>query len=702
MTDSQKLGRYKAVAVFLVFTMMAGGLVLMDGCARKEVASHDQERSEPESQGGRVDKDLISAPLKEEAAKEGDKRKQEMRAESPVGPDGPTGLKKNKEQPKLGEVEAGKGESELSGSTTGSMVVEDAHLYIRKPDGKVAAKKRKKIARAPAPARQAPSSSKPDMMYGNTAGAPLDSEGHSSSGMALRDIRPSDLAKSAGKRSPMASPPATPAEPVSPFARLKVVNDKPFHDMYFKHYGVNPTIDTEEEPFSTFSVDVDTASYTVARSYLGRGHLPEEDAIRVEEFVNAFDYGYSPPAEKAFGLNAEAFPSPNRQGYHVLHIGLKGKVVDPKNRKPANLVFVVDTSGSMETENRLGLVKKGLGHLVDQLRDDDTVGIVAYGNTAYEVLKPTSGRNKSVILRALNNLRSTGSTNAQAGIHMGYSMAAAAMKKGGINRVILCSDGVANNGIATGGDAIYKTVKDKADMGITISTIGFGMGNYNDTLMETLADQGDGNYFYVDREEEARRVFVENLTGMLQVIAKDVKIQVEFDKEKVSRYRLLGYENRALEKEDFANDKIDAGEIGAGHSVTAIYEVKFRKTEGDFGTLRVRYKKPEGGESTLIERNLSSKIVKVTIESAPPYARLSLVAAAFAEKLRGSYWVRNVDYNQLLAMSHQIGGQLADRKDVVELRDMIQRAKGLDRRGDKFEKDAPLALMNFDNLPVTR
>ncbi|MDH5509853.1 MAG: von Willebrand factor type A domain-containing protein [Nitrospinota bacterium] len=687
MKGFEKLGRYSAVAAILAFTMTAGCLVLTEGCAKKERVSYDPEQSEPQSKSGRTDTDQLSAPLKiEESYNEEDNSKRKARVErteewgNAPGKKGPADLEKGIASPPASEVKTGKGERGLSGSASGSLVVEDQSLYYRAKDNKAAAEKRGDMASAPAPTRQAPKSSRPDVEYGDMAGASI-----------------------VGDRvSPTISAPATPAEAVSPFARLKVINDKPFHDMYFKHYGVNPTIDTEEEPFSTFSVDVDTASYTVARSYLDRGHLPEEDAIRVEEFINAFDYGYSPPTEEAFGLNAEAFPSPNRRGYHVLHIGLKGKVVDPKNRKPANLVFVVDTSGSMETENRLGLVKKGLGHLVDQLRGDDTVGIVAYGNNAYEVLKPTSGRDKSVIFRALNDLRSTGSTNAQAGIHMGYSMAFSAMKKGGINRVILCSDGVANNGIATGGDAIFKTVKDKADTGITISTIGFGMGNYNDTLMESLADQGDGNYFYVDREEEARRVFVENLTGMLQVIAKDVKIQVEFDKEKVSRYRLLGYENRALEKEDFANDKIDAGEIGAGHSVTAIYEVKFREGIGDFGTLRVRYKKPEGGESTLIERNLSSEIVRVAIESAPPYARLSLVAAAFAEKLRGSYWARNVDYNQLLAMSHQIGGQLADRKDVVELRDMIQRAKGLDRRTDKFEKDAPLARMDFDNLPVTR
>jgi len=688
MIGSKNFKRNAVLTVFSSFLIIVGGLALTHGCAKNGTAPHDYEQPMPEPKGGRTDADLLSKPLAvEEPKKERAKKREKILAESvavaereeetsPVGKDDKT----KSQAPKI-----------VTGNTVGSMVVDDQHAYAPQSDEKVSADKVK-------PKSKILPGLSTEFLH----------KGHTSSGMDLGQMNPSDLASLGKERgvspvpAPAASPPAGPAEQVSPFARLKVVNDKPFHDMYFKHYGVNPTIDTEEEPFSTFSVDVDTASYTVARSYLDRGHLPEEDAIRVEEFINAFDYGYSPPSEEAFGLHAEAFPSPNRHGYHVLHIGLKGKVVDPKDRKPANLVFVVDTSGSMETENRLGLVKKGLGYLVDQLRDDDTVGIVAYGSHAYEVLKPTSGRQKSVIFQALNQLYSTGSTNAQAGIHMGYSMAVAAMKKGGINRVILCSDGVANNGVATGADAIFQTVKDKSAMGITISTIGFGMGNYNDTLMERLADQGDGNYYYVDREEEARQVFVENLTGMLQVIAKDVKIQVEFDKEKVSRYRLLGYENRALEKEDFDNDRIDAGEIGAGHSVTAIYEVKFKQMVGDFGTLRIRYKKPEGGASTLIEQNLSSRIVKSTIESAPPYARLSMVAAGFAEKLRGSYWARNMDYNQLLTMSLKIGGPLAERKDVVELRDMIQRAKGLDQRSDKFEKEAPLARMNFDDIPVTR
>ena len=595
---------------------------------------------------------------------------------------------------------------ETVGSVTSSISVDDKHLYIRKEEAR-------KPAELKAGSGAISLEAQESLPVAGSKQQPIAKEkaayGKVELEQAKKRVREADGQIAANVAAQSASPkaaPPPPAEPAPglqhPLNRLKVVNDKPFHDMFFKNYGVNPTIDTEEDSFSTFSVDVDTASYTMARSYLERGHLPEEDSIRVEEFINAFDYGYDAPAREAFSANTVAFPSPNRKGYHVLHIGLKGRVVEAENRKPANLVFVVDTSGSMNMENRLELVKKGLGHMVDQLKDGDTVGIVAYGSHAYEVLRPTSGRDKSVIFQSLNKLYSTGSTNAQAGIHLGYQMALQAFKRDGINRIILCSDGVANNGIATGADAIFNTVRDKAQKGITISAIGFGMANYNDVLMERLANQGDGNYFYVDRPEEARRVFVENLTGMLQVIAKDVKIQVEFDPAKAVRYRLLGYENRALAKEDFSNDKVDAGEIGSGHSVTAIYEVKLKDTHGDFGMLRIRHKRPEGGESTLIEQKLSSNIIRGSLEAAPPYARLALAAAAFAEKLRGSYWVRNIDYDQILALHAAAGQPFEGRKDVVELGDMILRAKGLDRRGDKFSAIVPVASMDFDSLPVVR
>jgi Ca-activated chloride channel family protein len=493
------------------------------------------------------------------------------------------------------------------------------------------------------------------------------------------------------------------------FSRLAVVNGKPYADMYFKHYGVNPTIDTEEESVSTFSVDVDTASYTLARSYLSRGSLPEEEAIRVEEFINAFKYDYPDPGSAPFGVQVEAFPSPNRRGYHVLHVGIKGREVSTSERLPANLVFAIDVSGSMEMENRLGLVKRSLALLVEQLDSRDTLAIVVYGNHARTVLEPTPATNRTRILSAIEGLRSEGSTNVQAGLEVAYAIAASQAREGTISRIILCSDGVANNGI-TGADDIFESIKEYARRGVRLTTVGFGMGNYNDVLMERLAQQGDGQYAYVDQLPEARRIFVEQLTGTLQLIARDVKVQLEFDKAVVSRYRLIGFENRLLKKEDFANDKVDAGDIGAGHTVTALYEVKFRDAQAltapSFATLRLRYKDPnttlEAGTSQKVETALPTAMVRQSLEAASGPTQLSLVAALFAEKLRGSYWARNVSYEDLMRLWSQLPERLRTREEVAELRQLIQHARSYDRRGDKFEKMKPVANMDFDHVPVVR
>ena len=469
-----------------------------------------------------------------------------------------------------------------------------------------------------------------------------------------------------------------------------------------QHYGVNPTIDTSAERVSTFAADVDTGSYTLARGYLERNQLPPEAAVRVEEFVNAFDYAYRPPDREAFAVQVEAFPSPYRKGYHVLHIGLKGREVKAEARKSAALTFVIDVSGSMQQENRLPMAKQAMTMLTEQLRPDDSVAVVVYGDRAHTVLEPTPASKKDVIFAALRGLRSEGSTNVQAGLDLAYSVALRQFKGGGINRVILCSDGVANNGI-TSADGIYARVKGKASEGITLTTVGFGMGSYNDVLMERLADQGDGHYAYVDKLDEARRIFVEQLTGTLEVIAKDVKLQLEFNPEAVERYRLLGFENRALKKEDFANDKVDAGEIGAGHSVTAIYEVKLRsRSPKFFATFRARFKQPQGGQSALVEKALPMEVVRDTLGSATGPTRMSLVAAGFAEKLRGSYWTRNLSWDDLLATWELLPPALKERQQSQELRTLILTAKRLDRRPDRWEKEVPLAQMDFDRIPVLR
>ncbi|RKI73540.1 DUF3520 domain-containing protein [Corallococcus sp. AB049A] len=500
-------------------------------------------------------------------------------------------------------------------------------------------------------------------------------------------------------RAPQAS--AVPTPQPAP-ERTVAPQGQRFFDMYFKGYGVNPTVDTEEERFSTFSVDTDTASYTLTRAYLERGALPDEQAVRVEEFVNTFDYDYANAPDAPFSVNVEGFPSPARKGYQVVHIGVKARDVSRAERKPGHLVFVIDVSGSMDMENRLGLVKRSLRLLVDALDERDWVSIVVYGTTAHQVLAPTNATQKAAILSAIDSVQSEGSTNAQAGMELGYALAASHMIKGGINRIILCSDGVANNGIVEA-DGIWQRVKEQAAAGITLSTVGFGMGNYNDVLMERLAQVGEGNYSYVDKLEEARRIFVQNLTGTLQVVAKDVKLQVEFDRKTVSRYRLIGYENRLLTKQQFNDDRVDAGEVGAGHAVTALYEVKLRDpSQTNFGTLRIRYKAPEGGSSKLIEKAMPVTLLRPAYEKAASPTRLSYVAAAFAEKLRGSYWARPLTYDALVSLWEELGTPLKARKDVAELGDLIRLAKKLDRREDRFESIAPVRTMDADRVPTLK
>ena len=329
---------------------------------------------------------------------------------------------------------------------------------------------------------------------------------------------------------------------------LNPPNDEAYHDMFFKGAGTNPFIDTEDDHLSTFAMDVDTGSYSVTRRYLTDGYLPPPEAVRVEEFVNTFDYNYDPPTEDAFAIHIDGAPSKFGEGkrLQLLRIGLQGRVIPSEHRKDAILTFVIDVSGSMSQENRLGLVKKALTLLVNQLRPTDKVGIVVYGSRGRLVLPHTGVEQRGKILAAINSLAPNGSTNAEEGLRIGYDLAWRNASVNHINRVILCSDGVANVG-NTGPDEILKEIRTYVQKGITLSTVGFGMGNYNDVLMERLADTGDGSYAYVDTLTEAKRIFVENLTGTLQLIAKDAKIQVDFNPEVVSRFRLLGYENRRLD-----------------------------------------------------------------------------------------------------------------------------------------------------------
>ncbi|MCY3552202.1 MAG: von Willebrand factor type A domain-containing protein [Candidatus Poribacteria bacterium] len=418
-------------------------------------------------------------------------------------------------------------------------------------------------------------------------------------------------------------------------------NSAAFDDVFFQAHGTNPFIDTEDDAFSTFGMDVDTASYAITRRYLRDGYLPPPEAVRVEEFVNAFDYNYTPPSDETFAIHLEGAPSKFGEGkrLQLLRIGIQGYIVPDRDRKDAKLTFVIDVSGSMNRENRLELVKRALTLLVDQLRPTDEIGIVIYGSTAQVVLPHTRNVNREHILAAIHSLSPGGATNAEHGLRLGYELALQNFGPDYINRVILCSDGVANVG-QTGPDAILTEIGNYVKDGILLTTVGFGMGNYNDILMEQLANKGNGSYAYVDTVKEAERIFVENLTGTLQVIAKDSKVQVEFNPQTVSRFRLLGYENRRLAQEDFRDDDVDAGEIGSGHSVTALYEIKLHEEEvvGKLATVFIRHEDPDTGNVTEVSQDIFADELKGTFEEASTSFQLAATVAEFAEILRGSYW----------------------------------------------------------------
>ena len=468
---------------------------------------------------------------------------------------------------------------------------------------------------------------------------------------------------------------AVPMEHFNVIGGSATVNDAPYDVTFFKHYGVNPFIDTEDDHLSTFAMDVDTASYTVARRFVQDGNLPNPDSVRVEEFVNFFDQGYEPPAEDAFAIHIEGSPSPFGGDNHwLMRVGLQGKSVTSEERKDASLVFAIDVSGSMGRENRLGLVKGSLRLLVDQLRPTDEVGIVVYGSNGHVLLQPTSGGNKEAIMEAVNRLTPGGSTYVEEGLRLAYEMAVPRVQPGRITRVILLSDGVGNVG-RTGSDSILKQIRSHVEEGVTLTTVGFGMGNYNDILMERLANDGNGTYHYVDSLTQARRIFVENLTGTLQVIAKDAKIQVDFNPEVVSRYRLLGYENRRVADEDFRNDSVDAGEVGADHSVTALYEIKLRDSaDGRIGTVQVRYQDPDTLEVTEISREFQRNELATDFRQGSARFQMAAVVAEYAEILRESYWAQDGSLEHVVSEAWRVREALPEDTDVVEFVDLVTRA----------------------------
>jgi Ca-activated chloride channel homolog len=449
------------------------------------------------------------------------------------------------------------------------------------------------------------------------------------------------------------------------------------YDTFFQNYGVNPRIDTEDDHLSTFALDVDTGSYTIMRNYINNGGLPPEDSVRVEEYINYFNQGYPyPPEGQAFGINIDGGPSPfeENQNYQIMRVGLQGYAVSSEERKDVSLTFVIDVSGSMNMDNRLGLVKHSLELLVKQLRPSDRVSIVIYGTEAEVVLEPTAGDRTQKIMRAIGRLEPGGVTNAEAGLLLGYQMADEAFNPNGINRVILCSDGVANLGETDAG-SIWNEIEEYAGKQITLTTVGFGMDNYNDVLMEQLADKGNGFYAYVDNIQEAGRLFIENLTSTLQVIALDARVQVDFNPQVVSRYRLVGFENRAIADQDFRNDDVKAGQVGAGHSVTALYEVKLNPdAQGKIATVYLRWKNPDSLNTMETSQSFYTNQLASSFIRTNPHFQWTVVVAEYAEVLRNSYWAQNISLYDVQAQADRISNRLYEDEDISEFVNLMHQA----------------------------
>ncbi|EPX56389.1 hypothetical protein D187_007731 [Cystobacter fuscus DSM 2262] len=442
----------------------------------------------------------------------------------------------------------------------------------------------------------------------------------------------------------------------------------------FAEHTPNAFTETAADRLSTFAVDVDTASYTVARRYLTQGSLPPGAAVRVEEFVNYFKYRYAPPEEGAFRVHLEGAPSPFAQGRHFVRVGIQGKVVSRSQRKPAHLVFLVDTSGSMSQPDKLPLAKEAMKIAVKNLNENDTVAIVTYAGSTRDVLSPTAATDLERIYQAIDSLESGGGTAMGSGMEMAYKHAVKKASGRVVSRVVVLTDGDANIGPNLSADTMLRGIEGYVKEGVTLSAIGFGMGNYRDDLMEKLADKGNGNCFYIDSHKEARKVFEQQLTGTLEVIAKDVKVQVEFDPKVVRRYRLVGYENRNIADQDFREDKVDAGEIGAGHSVTALYEVELTQPQAALGTVRIRAKTPTGTEAAEQAFPFEPKMMRPSLDAASADFRFALAVAATADVLRGSPSAKEWS---LATVQKLAEGATEAQSDRVEFTRLVTQARGL-------------------------
>ncbi|MCE9671271.1 von Willebrand factor type A domain-containing protein [Myxococcus stipitatus] len=450
----------------------------------------------------------------------------------------------------------------------------------------------------------------------------------------------------------------------------------------FEAWKPNTFTETAKDPLSTFAADVDTASYTVARRYLVQGQLPPGSSVRVEEFVNYFKYRYAPPEKGAFTVHLEAAPSPFNPRRHFVRVGVQGKVVSRSQRKPAHLVFLVDTSGSMASDDKLPLAKEAIKIAVKNLNENDTVAIVTYAGSTRDLLSPTPATDVKRIHAALDTLQAGGGTSMGTGMDLAYRHAVKKAAGGVVSRVVVLTDGDTNIGPNLSPQAMLESIHKYVAEGVTLTTVGFGMGNYRDDLMEKLADKGNGNCFYVDSYKEARKVFETQLTGTLEVIAKDVKLQVEFDPVAVKRYRLLGYENRNVADQDFRDDKVDAGEIGAGHNVTALYEVELEpETKAPLATVRVRAKAPNGTEAAEQAFPFERARMRESLEAASPDFRFALAVAATADILRGNPATEgwSLATAQKLAEGATVGD--SDRLEFVKLVSQARALSGASARG---------------------
>jgi len=454
-----------------------------------------------------------------------------------------------------------------------------------------------------------------------------------------------------------------------------------------------------DHPVSTFSIDVDTGAYANVRRFLNHGRLPPKDAVRVEEMINYFAYDYPAPEDRRlpFRVTTQIAPAPWHSGRHLLHIGIKGYEIPSQSLAPANLVLLIDVSGSMRSADKLELLKPALKMFSARLRPEDRLSIVVYAGASGVVLEPVSGEQTATIHAALDALYAGGSTNGSAGIRLAYAKAREAFIPGGINRVILATDGDFNVGTVD-----FSKLKDLVERerasGISLTTLGFGTGNYNDRMMEQLADAGNGNHAYIDSLREAHKVLVQQMSGTLSTIAKDVKIQIEFNPQHVVEYRLIGYENRVLRRADFNNDKVDAGEIGAGHTVTALYEVVLAGSDvastdplryagapraandrpGELAFLRMRFKAPAGEDSRLMEWPLLATEVRTAIAETAADFRFAAAVAGFAQILRGGTHTAGFGYPGVLALAQDARGRdpFGYRGEFVSL---VNLAQTLDR-----------------------